>query len=78
VGQGISSFQESGLVHATFIDHLPTVQVLGIFPTLQSIAAQAAMLVLAALALLVPARNRKRRRGEEPAASDRKLGARVA
>lgn len=78
VGQGIASFQESGLMHATFIDHLPTVQVLGIFPTLQTIAAQAAMLALAALALLVPARNRKRRRGEESAASDRKLGARVA
>lgn len=77
-GQGIASFQESGVVHATFIDHLPTVQVLGIFPTVQTIAAQSAMLALAAIALFVPARNRKYPRGEAPAASDNKLGARIA
>ena len=54
VGQGIASFQESGVMHATFIEHLPTVQVLGIFPTVETIAAQAVMLVLAALALVIP------------------------
>ncbi|HLK85924.1 MAG TPA: FTR1 family protein [Candidatus Binataceae bacterium] len=54
VGQGIASFQESGVLHATFIEHLPTIQVLGIFPTVETIAAQAGMLVLAALALVIP------------------------
>jgi high-affinity iron transporter len=78
VGQGIASFQESGLVHATFIGHLPTVPVLGIFPTVQTIAAQAAMLALAALALFLPARSRRNQRDNAPAAPRRKLDARVA
>src|SRR6202795_2412289 len=39
VGQGIASFQESGVVSATFINHLPTAQMLGFFPTVQTIVA---------------------------------------
>ena len=54
VGQGIASFQESGVMHATFIEHLPTIQVMGIFPTIETLAAQAGMLLLAALALVIP------------------------
>jgi high-affinity iron transporter len=61
VGQGISSFQESGVMHATFVDHVLTIQVLGIFPTVQTLAAQGAMLGLAALAMFVPAGRRGRK-----------------
>ncbi len=63
-GQGIASFQESGVMRATFVDHVPTIQVLGLFPTVQTLAAQAVMLGLAALALFAPAGPRKRKHGE--------------
>jgi high-affinity iron transporter len=54
VGQGIASFQESGLMKATFIDHLPTLPMIGFFPTIQTIVAQAILILLAAAAALVP------------------------
>ena len=38
-------------MHATFVDHVPTIQVLGIFPTMQTLAAQGLMLGLAISAL---------------------------
>lgn len=60
VGQGISSFQESGVLHATFISHVPTVQMLGLFPTVETLVAQAALIALAALAIIVPMRTRRR------------------
>lgn len=58
VGQGIASFQESGVIRATFIDHVPAIEMLGIFPTVQTLAAQAVMLMLAALAIFVPRRRK--------------------
>jgi high-affinity iron transporter len=69
-GQGIASFQESGVIRATFVDYVPTIQVLGLFPTVQTLAAQAVMLGLAALALFAPAGPRKRHHGDAPAAAD--------
>ncbi len=78
VGQGISSFQESGVLRATFVDHVPTIQVLGLFPTVQTLAAQAAMLGLAALALLAPAGPRRRKRDDTPAAAGGKVSPRIA
>jgi high-affinity iron transporter len=47
VGQGIASLQEAEVVRATFVNHVPTLQVLGIFPTVQSLVAQGLLLVLA-------------------------------
>ena len=40
-GQGIASFQESGVIGATFVSYVPTLPMIGLFPTLQTIAAQA-------------------------------------
>lgn len=54
IGQGVASFQESGLIHATFIPHAPTMSILGIFPTVQSLGAQFALLLVAAAAIVVP------------------------
>ena len=68
-GQGIASFQESGVIRTTFVDYVPTIQVLGLFPTVQTLAAQAVMLGLAALALFAPAGPRKRHHGDAPAAA---------
>jgi high-affinity iron transporter len=78
VGQGISSFQESGVMRATFVDHVPTIQALGLFPTVQTLAAQAAMLGLAALALFAPAGPRKSKHDDTPAAAGGKVSPRIA
>jgi len=53
-GQGIASFQESGVIGATFVSRVPTVPMIGLFPTVQTIAAQALLLVLALAAVAVP------------------------
>ncbi|HUY20533.1 MAG TPA: FTR1 family protein [Candidatus Binataceae bacterium] len=60
VGQGVASFQESGWIAATFIAHVPTIQVLGLFPTVQTIVAQAILLSIAAAAFIVPRRRAAR------------------
>jgi high-affinity iron transporter len=54
VGQGIASFQESGVMGASFINHLPTLPMLGFFPTVQTVVAQGILILLAAAALVVP------------------------
>jgi high-affinity iron transporter len=60
VGQGIASFQESGVMSATFINHLPTLPMFGFFPTVQTIVAQAMLILLAAAAAFVPMARRPR------------------
>lgn len=60
VGQGIASFQESGVIGATFISHVPTIPVLGIFATAQTLGAQLALLLIAAAATLMPAQGAHR------------------
>src|SRR5579863_2454431 len=54
VGQGIASFQESGVMSATFVNHLPTLPMFGFFPTVQTMGAQALLILLAAAAAFVP------------------------
>ena len=53
VGQGIASLQEADSVAATFVDYVPALTALGIFPTVQTLGAQA-ILLLATAALFVP------------------------
>jgi high-affinity iron transporter len=53
-GQGIASFQESGVLGATFVSHVPTVPLLGLYPTVQTLIAQAILLMLAMAALVLP------------------------
>lgn len=53
VGQGVASWQESGLVGATFIEHLPTIKVLGVFPTVQTLVPQATLVLFATGAIVV-------------------------
>ena len=54
IGQGIASFQESEWIGATFIEHLPTIPMLGLYPTVQSIAAQLALIAFAAASMILP------------------------
>ena len=53
-GQGVASFQESGVIGATFISHVPTLPMLGLYPTVQTLLAQAILLVLAMAAFVWP------------------------
>lgn len=53
-GQGIASFQESGVIGATFVNHVPTVAMLGLYPTVQTLVAQGILLILAMAALIWP------------------------
>ncbi|MGH7839340.1 MAG: hypothetical protein ACREQC_16150, partial [Candidatus Binataceae bacterium] len=57
-GQGIASFQESGVVNATFVGAVPTVAMLGLYPTVQTLAAQGILLLLAFAALFRPSLRR--------------------
>ena len=41
VGQGVASLQEASIVSATFVNYAPTIPMLGVFPTIQSLGAQA-------------------------------------
>jgi high-affinity iron transporter len=54
VGQGVASLQEASRISATFVNYAPTIPMLGIFPTIQSLGAQAVLLMFAAAAVLVP------------------------
>jgi high-affinity iron transporter len=67
VGQGIASFQESGVMGATFIDHLPTLPMLGFFPTVQTVIAQGILILLAAAAVFVPMSRKPGGTSAEPA-----------
>jgi high-affinity iron transporter len=53
IGQGIASWQESGLVGATFIDGIPTIKVVGLYPTVQTIVPQLILILIALAAPLV-------------------------
>src|SRR5712691_4887375 len=68
-GQGVASFQESGVLSATFINHVPTIQMLGIFPTVQTLTAQAILLVLALASVFAPLVRRLRTAPESPVAT---------
>lgn len=79
VGQGIASFQESGVMHTTFVSHVPTIQVLGLFPTVQTLVAQGVLLILAAAAMLLPMMSgRQRAMVREAEATSAKVGAKAA
>jgi high-affinity iron transporter len=54
IGQGIASFQESEWIGATFVEHVPTIPMLGLYPTVQSIAAQLALIAFAAVSMIIP------------------------
>ncbi|MGH8013717.1 MAG: FTR1 family iron permease [Candidatus Binataceae bacterium] len=71
VGQGIASFQESGWVAANFVNHVPTIEVLGVFPTVQTLLAQGALLLLALGAVFMPMARRARQAASNPSPQPR-------
>jgi high-affinity iron transporter len=54
IGQGIASLQEASVVKATFVPFVPTIQALGIFPTIQTLGAQMVLFLFSAGAFLTP------------------------
>lgn len=54
IGQGIASFQEANWIGATFVDYVPTIPMLGLYPTVQSVAAQLVLIGFAAAAMIIP------------------------
>ncbi len=54
VGQGVGSLQEATVLPATFVDYVPQIPAIGLFPTIESIGAQFALIILAAAALVAP------------------------
>ncbi len=72
VGQGVASLQEASIVPATFVNYAPTIPMLGLFPSVQSLGAPAVLLMLAAAAVLGPRTAAARQvRGAERAAMQR-------
>ncbi len=63
VGQGVASLQEASVVPATFVNYAPTIPMLGIFPTIQTLGAQAVLLMLALAYVLVPRGGARARSG---------------
>jgi len=69
-GQGVASFQESGVIAATFVNHVPTIPMLGIYPTIQTLVAQGVLLILAVTALIFPLTRRIRLAAQTGSAYD--------
>lgn len=59
VGKGVAALQEAGVLDITLIP-APRIDVLGIYPSVQSIAAQMAVMVIIIVAMMVNARGQKR------------------
>jgi high-affinity iron transporter len=74
VGQGIASWQESGLVPATFIDAVPTIKVVGLYPTVQTLVPQL-LLILMALAAPLFRRIRGARKQAPAHSNSRRIAA---
>jgi high-affinity iron transporter len=54
IGQGVGSWQEANLLPATFVEHVPQIPAIGLFPTWESLGAQLVLVVLALAALIAP------------------------
>ena len=59
IGKGIGGLQEAGSVPATALPGIPRISDLGLFPTLQSVGAQLAMLVALLIGFRIAARPRE-------------------
>ena len=73
VGAGIHALQVSGYLPATSQPQLPSSDLLGLFPTWETTAAQAILLLLAALVSAPPATSKYAPRGGVRAGADHRL-----
>src|SRR5262249_29386608 len=54
VGQGVGSWQEASVLPTTFVEHVPQIPAIGLFPTLESLGSQLVLILLASAALIAP------------------------
>ena len=64
-GKGIADLQESGLVRTTVVEWAPRVPIVGIYPTVQSLAVQLLLVVLLLIAVVWLQRDRFSRTGPD-------------
>ena len=67
VGQGVASLQEAAVVPTTFVNYAPTIPMLGLFPTAESLLAQGALLIVAIAYVFVPRPSAAIKVAEQPA-----------
>lgn len=77
-GKAVAELQEGGLVGTTGVAWAPRIPALGIYPTVESLLAQAVLIALAIVAvvwifLIAPVRERRRQRALSPRLDDREL-----
>jgi len=58
-GRGVAELQEAALVGMTPVPYVPTLPALGVFPTVETVAAQGVLLALLVLAAVVTVRRRR-------------------
>jgi high-affinity iron transporter len=69
-GQGVHELQEVGIVANTAVSNVPTVPLLGIYPSLQSLGAQAVFVALLVFATFVSLRRRRATASDAAASTD--------
>jgi high-affinity iron transporter len=77
-GKAVAELQEGGLIGTTRVLWAPRIPALGIYPTVESLLAQATLILLAIVAvawifLIAPARERRRQRAITPRLDDKEL-----
>ncbi len=77
-GKAVAELQEGGLIGTTSVSWAPRIPALGIYPTVESLLAQAALVMFAVVAILwifviAPARARRRERHAATRPDDREL-----
>jgi high-affinity iron transporter len=77
-GKAVAELQEGGLIGTTGVSWAPRIPALGIYPTVESLLAQAVLIALAIVAvvwifLIAPVRERRRQRSLAPRLDDREL-----
>ncbi len=63
-GRGVHELQEAGLIDMTPVSWAPSIEVLGIFPTVESLLAQAVLLALLLYAIVLTVRRRRAHESE--------------
>jgi high-affinity iron transporter len=62
VGGGIKELQEGDALSTTMIEGFPTVEILGIFPTVQTVVPQVALVLLTIISIvIIKQRNRRQK-----------------
>jgi high-affinity iron transporter len=73
VGKGVAELQAAGWVSTTMVSGVPRIDVIGLYPTAQTLAAQGALLLCVVYALLVTIRRARQGTASAPEAGEAPL-----